>query len=130
VLVGINVPGPIQNSAESVNELLTGIPPILQARVEQVGTPLEFIFAAPCKEIAHGQWESGGFAALGQRIGPAPDRVHVVLVSETAVMRGNLSEINQSQVRAIHHDVVTMEIVVSVSHAVEGVHSCHQLCEC
>jgi hypothetical protein len=73
VLVRINVPCSIQHSTESIDELLTRIPMLFQARVEQICTPLEFILAAPGEEIAHGKRESGGLATLSQRVGPAPN---------------------------------------------------------
>lgn len=100
---------------------------LLQARQEQVGTPLKLVFAAPGEEVAHGQGECGGFTALRQRIGPAPNGVHIVFVAKATMVWCDLAKINQGQVRTIHHNVVTVKIVVSVTQTMEGVHSSHQL---
>jgi hypothetical protein len=53
-----------------------------------------------------------------------------VLVAQTTVVRCNLTEIDQSQIRPIHHNVVTVEIIVSVPQTMERVNRSHQLSEC
>jgi hypothetical protein len=53
-----------------------------------------------------------------------------VLVTKTTVVWCNLTKIDQSQIETVHHNVVTVEIIVSVPQTVERVNRSHQLGKC